>query len=113
MMMEFAKITEAGGTIKSKQRNELNNLMSQEGKQMKGRFRDVARFDAEMVQHYMNPVESQYPTDALLNATKAQMKMQQPFDGQMSAMEAMRRRINEISPTFTRLLALQQELWIL
>lgn len=106
MMMEFAKITEAGGTISLKQRNELNNLMSQEGKQMKGRFRDVARFDAEMAEHYMNLVESgNIQTDALLNATKAQNENAAATDGQMSAMEAMRRRINEISQTFTRLLA--------
>ena len=106
MMMEFAKITEAGGTISLKQRNELNNIMSQEGKQMKGRFRDVARFDAEMAEHYMNLVESgNIQTDALLKGAKAQDENAKATDGQMSAMEAMRRRINEISQTFTRLLA--------
>ena len=106
MMMEFAKITEAGGTISLKQRNELNNLMSQEGKQMQGRFRDVARYDAEMAQHYMNLVNAgNIQTDALLKGTDAQNENAKATDGQMSAMEAMRRRINEISQTFTRLLA--------
>ena len=106
MMMEFAKITEAGGTISLKQRNELNNLMSQEGKQMKGRFRDVARYDAEMADHYMNLVEAgNIQTDALYKGTDAQNENTNATDGQMSAMEAMRRRINEISQTFTRLLA--------
>ena len=103
MMMEFAKITEAGGTISLKQRNELNNTLAREGKQSKGRFRDVARFDAEMASHFNNLVEaSNIPIDGLLNSSKEQAKA---TDGQMSAMEAMRRRINEISQTFTRLLA--------
>lgn len=106
MMMEFAKITEAGGTISMKQRNELNNLMSEEGKQNKQRFRDVARYDAEMAEHYMNLVEAgNIQTDALYKGTDAQNENAKATDGQMSAMEAMRRRINEISQTFTRLLA--------
>lgn len=106
MMMEFAKITEAGGTISMKQRNELNNLMSEEGKQNKQRFRDVARYDAEMAEHYMNLVEAgKIQTDALYKGTDAQNENAKATDGQMSAMEAMRRRINEISQTFTRLLA--------
>lgn len=106
MMMEFAKITEAGGTISLKQRNELNNLMSREGKQMSGRFRDVARFDAEMADHYNNLVQSgNLVEDAFIKGAKAQEENAKATDGQMSAMEAMRRRINEISQTFTRLLA--------
>jgi len=103
MMMEFAKITEAGGTISLRQRNELNNTLAIEGKQSRGRFRDVARFDAEMADHFNNLVEaSNIPIDGLLKSSKEQAKA---TDGQMSAMEAMRRRINEISQTFTRLLA--------
>ena len=106
MMMEFAKITEAGGTISMKQRNELNNLMSQEGKQKKEQFRNVARYDAEMAEHYMKLVEAgNIQTDALYKGIDAQNENAKATDGQMSAMEAMRRRINEISQTFTRLLA--------
>ena len=106
MMMEFAKITEAGGSISMKQRNELNNLMSQEGKQKKEQFRNVARYDAEMAEHYMNLVEAgNIQTDALYKGIEAQNQNAKASDGQMSSMEAMRRRINEISQTFTRLLA--------
>ena len=32
--------------------------MSQEGKQKKEQFRNVARYDAEMAEHYMNLVEA-------------------------------------------------------
>ncbi len=106
MMMEFAKITEAGGTISMQQRNELNNLMSQEGKQKKEQFRNVARYDAEMAEHYMNLVEAgNIQTDALYKGIDGQKENAKATDGAMSAMEAMRRRINEISQTFTRLLA--------
>ena len=106
MMQEFARITEAGGTISEAQRNELNNLMSTEGKIRKEQYRDQGRFNADMAPTYMGIVNaSNLQVDAIKNAAKEQEKQIKVNDGATSGMEALGRRVNEISIEFTNLLA--------
>ena len=106
MMQEFARITEAGGTISEAQRNELNNLMSTEGKIRKEQYRDQGRFNADMAPTYMGIVNaSNLQMDAIKNAAKEQEKQIKVNDGATSGMEALGRRVNEISIEFTNLLA--------
>ena len=50
-------------------------------------------------------IKYKYYSFEFIKGAKAQEENAKATDGQMSAMEAMRRRINEISQTFTRLLA--------
>lgn len=106
MMQKFAQITENGGTITAKQRNELNNLLSQEGKLKKQQFRDQGRFNDELGGSYMRIVEaSNIQTDALNKATDAQEEQIAVSDQAAAGFESMRRRVNEIAIEFTNLLA--------
>ena len=106
MMQEFARITEAGGTISLDQRNELNNLMSTEGKIRKEQYRDQGRFNADMAPTYMGIVNaSNLQMDAIKKSAEEQNKQIKVNDGATSGMEALGRRVNEISIEFTNLLA--------
>ena len=106
MMQEFARITEAGGTISLDQRNELNNLMSTEGKIRKEQYRDQGRFNADMAPTYMGIVNaSNLQVDAIKNAAEEQKKQIKVNDGATAGMEALGRRVNKISIEFTNLLA--------
>ena len=105
-LVEFANITEAGGVISQKQRNELNNLIAHESTLKKDGFRDVARYDAAMADHFKKLVDgAAMGEDAVKKAAEAQDVNRIATDKVQASMEAMRRRVNEISQSFTRMLA--------
>ena len=105
-LREFAKITEEGGVISQKQRNELNNLIAQESQLSKEQFREVAKYDAAMAKHYEKLVAgAAMGEDAVKKAAEAQDVNRIATDKVQASMEAMRRRVNEISQSFTRMLA--------
>ena len=105
-LSEFARITEQGGVISQKQRNELNNLIARESEQKKGQFKEVAKYDAAMADHFKKLVDgAAMGEDAVKKAAEAQDVNRIATDKVQASMEAMRRRVNEISQSFTRMLA--------
>ena len=105
-LVEFAELTEAGGVISQKQRNELNNLIATESEQKKGSFKEVAKYDAAMAKHFEKLVAgAAMGEDAVKKAAEAQDVNRIATDKVQASMEAMRRRVNEISQSFTRMLA--------
>ncbi len=105
-LVEFSELTEAGGVISQKQRNELNNLIAQESEQKKGQFKEVAKYDAAMADHFKKLVDgAAMGEDAVKKAAEAQDVNRIATDKVQASMEAMRRRVNEISQSFTRMLA--------
>ena len=96
MMRKFAQITEGGGRITADMQQELQNLMSQEGKQKKAEMRAVGMLNKELAGTYglINSAAS-INEDALTDGATAQDKAQKETD-------AMNKRMQEAQQTLAK-----------
>jgi hypothetical protein len=106
LMQRFNQITEQGGTVTEEMQQQLQNTLREEGNVRREQFRDQGRYNAEMADTYMAMVAAgNIQRDALVNAAEEQENQIEATDGAVAGMEAMRRRINEVSIEFTNILA--------
>jgi hypothetical protein len=106
LMQKYAAITESGGTITAEMQNELNNMLSAEGKAAKQQYAVLGKFNKDMAGVYMNTVQaSNIQVDSLKNATKEQKEAAEKQATLAAAMEKNKQALSELSNTFQIALA--------
>jgi hypothetical protein len=106
MMQEFAAKTQRGEKISQEERNKLNNLMAQEGKQAASQYKDIGRYSAEFAtQTNLFTAASNIGQDALKKAAASQDEAAAKADGQAAALEKSKQTLAEFSNNMTMALA--------
>jgi hypothetical protein len=106
LMQKYAAITEAGGTVTAKMQQELQNTMAAEGKEKKLQFKTQGMYNKEMAGTYVQITNAaNIQTDGIKKATAAQEESKKTTDALAAASEASKRRLSELSNSFTMMLA--------
>jgi len=106
LMQKYAAITDAGGTITAEMQNELNNMLSAEGKAAKQQYAVLGKYNKDMAGAYMNTVQaSNIQVDAMKNGTKEQKEAAEKQATLAAAMEKNKQALSELSNTFQIALA--------
>ena len=106
MMQDFAAKTQRGEKISQEERNKLNNLMAEEGKQAASQYKDIGRYSKEFAtQTNQFTAAANIGKDALKNAANAQDEASAGADGQAAALEKSKQTLAEFSNSMTMALA--------
>jgi hypothetical protein len=106
MMQDFAAKTQRGEKISQEERNKLNNLMAEEGKQAAKDYKDIGRYSKEFATstNQFNAAAN-IGKDALKNAAASQNDAAAGADGQAAALEKSKQTLAEFSNKMTMALA--------
>jgi hypothetical protein len=106
MMQDFAAKTQRGEKISQEERNKLNNLMAEEGKQAASQYKDIGRYSKEFAtQTNQFTAAANIGKDALKNAAASQDAATAGADGQAAALEKSKQTLAEFSNKMTMALA--------
>ena len=106
LMQKYAAITEKGGTITKQMQQELQNQMAAEGKEKKLQFRTQGQFNKDLAGTYVGITQAaNIQVDGIKKATAAQEASKKTTDALAAASEASKRRLSELSNSFTMMLA--------
>lgn len=106
LMQKYAAITQAGGTITREMQQELQNTMAMEGREKKVQFQTQGMYNKELAGSFMNVVQaSNIQTDALKKSAAGQDAAKKTTDNMAAASEAAKRKLAEVSNSFTMMLA--------
>ena len=106
LMQKYAAITEAGGTITKQMQQELQNQMAAEGKEKKLQFKTQGMYNKDLAGTYVGITQAaNIQVDGIKKATAAQEASKKTTDALAAASEASKRRLSELSNSFTMMLA--------
>ena len=106
MLAQFHAKMQRGEAITTAERNQLNNLMAQEGQQALKNIKYAGAANSELSGVVNSLAETQkMQEDAVVEATESQKKAQEQSDGMAEGMEATKQTLAEFSNAFQMALA--------